>query len=73
MTAEWIIKRQKKEGEIEMSLYFGVFISLFAYLIGMEVKEKIRMASVKPAARRDHPCDRILKSDRDQLYRLQHR
>ena len=31
------------------------------------------MASVKPAARRDHPCDRILKSDRDQLYRLQHR
>ena len=30
----------EKEGEIEMSLYFGVFISLFAYLIGMKLKKK---------------------------------
>lgn len=38
----------EKEGEIEMSLYFGVFISLFAYLIGMKLKKKFGWPVLNP-------------------------
>ena len=38
----------EERGEIEMPLYFGVFVSLFAYLIGMELKKKFGWPVLNP-------------------------
>ena len=44
-----------------MPLYFGVFVSLFAYLIGMELKKKFGWPVLKSAACGDHSRNRVFK------------
>lgn len=53
-----------------MPLYFGVFVSLFAYLIGMELKKKFGWPVLNPLLVADHSRNRVFKGHGDHLHGL---